>query len=180
MVETAKCLQLLESSGRNNLAVLVQHRTAFNVACEYLAANKGSSQGLMLPVDFMESGIAQYHALQMQHKIPILIAGYEPIDILQSLLLLVRQVNLHSAELIEQYRHSFAKEENAQRQAILNSVFCNETALDQSPVFVNENYLQYTVILPTSPQVETFFQQPANDKSGIKVTSFDSLSAPIQ
>jgi hydrogenase expression/formation protein HypD len=67
------------------------------------------------------SGIFKF--LPVKYKLGCVIAGFEPTDILQSVLMLVRQVNLKSPDIEIQYSRAVTAEGNLIAQDHLNKVF---------------------------------------------------------
>jgi hydrogenase expression/formation protein HypD len=57
------------------------------------------------------------------HKKPVVIAGFEPLDVLQSLLMLVRQINEGRADIENQYQRAVNARGNAKAQAVMDEVF---------------------------------------------------------
>ena len=184
MLSTAAALNKAKKLGLQNFSVMIQHKTAYTAACEVidsLCDKTAEYTGLLLPVDFMENGITQYHALQLRIKKPILISGFEPVDILQSMLYLVRQNNAQDKALVLQHKHSIAKNENNQKQALLNVVFNNHCDPVTAPVCVQADYLPYTVMFSDSPQAESFFQEESETDVQFNLNAaFDAATNPIQ
>jgi hydrogenase expression/formation protein HypD len=54
---------------------------------------------------------------------PVVIAGFEPLDVLQSILMLVRQLNEGRAEIENQYTRAVTPEGNRKAQAMVSEVF---------------------------------------------------------
>ena len=71
-------------------------------------------------------GYTEYEDLVRRYRIPIVVAGFEPVDILEGLALLVRQLEVGRAEVENQYVRSVSREGNRQAQAIVDAIF--ETA----------------------------------------------------
>ncbi|CAN0590213.1 unnamed protein product, partial [Ectocarpus sp. 12 AP-2014] len=68
-------------------------------------------------------GSDAYRFCAAQHRKPVVIAGFEPLDVLQSLLMLVRQINEGRADIENQYRRAVTPEGNAKAQAVMARVF---------------------------------------------------------
>ena len=64
-------------------------------------------------------GSDAYRFCAAQHRKPVVIAGFEPLDVLQSLLMLVRQINEGRADIENQYRRAVTPEGNAKAQAVM-------------------------------------------------------------
>jgi hydrogenase expression/formation protein HypD len=68
-------------------------------------------------------GAAAYREVARRYRVPCVVAGFEPLDILQSIAMLVEQIAERRAEVAIQYRRAVSWEGNRQAQAILNQVF---------------------------------------------------------
>ena len=58
-----------------------------------------------------------------EHGKPVVIAGFDPIDVLMAVLMLVRQVNEGRAEVENQYSRAVTREGNLEAQAVVAEVF---------------------------------------------------------
>ncbi len=54
---------------------------------------------------------------------PVVISGFEPLDVLQAILMLVRQVNEGRSEVENEYSRAVSAEGNAKAQAVIDQVF---------------------------------------------------------
>jgi len=72
-------------------------------------------------------GAKAYESIAKKYHIPCVIAGFEPVDILQSILMLVEQVEQDQAEVEIAYKRGVTYEGNKKAREILNQVFnlCN-------------------------------------------------------
>lgn len=68
-------------------------------------------------------GSAPYERFAREHGKPIVVAGFEPLDLLQSILMLVRQVNEGRAEVENQYARAVSREGNRIAQELVADVF---------------------------------------------------------
>lgn len=68
-------------------------------------------------------GSDAYRFCAAQHAKPVVIAGFEPLDVLQSILMLVRQINEGRADIENQYRRAVTPAGNANAQAVVARVF---------------------------------------------------------
>lgn len=69
------------------------------------------------------TGLAEYEHLASQHKVPIVVAGFEPIDILEAILMSVRQLESGKHEVLNQYTRVVESEGNRMARNILDEVF---------------------------------------------------------
>ena len=68
-------------------------------------------------------GLGEYLPLVAKYRVPIVATGFEPIDLMQGLLLLVRQLEAGRAELENQYQRVVRPEGNPAARALLGEVF---------------------------------------------------------
>ncbi|MCC6630007.1 MAG: hydrogenase formation protein HypD [Chloroflexi bacterium] len=68
-------------------------------------------------------GTAEYEPLVAQHGVPIVVTGFEPLDILQGLLMCIRQLEIGQAAVEVQYGRSVRPEGNPAARAIMAEVF---------------------------------------------------------
>jgi len=68
-------------------------------------------------------GTRPYEVFAAAYHKPVVIAGFEPVDVLQSILMLVRQLNEGRAEVENQYRRAVVRDGNARAIAAVAEVF---------------------------------------------------------
>lgn len=68
-------------------------------------------------------GIGQYYELVEKHNIPMVVTGFEPVDLLQGILMTVKQLENGQANLENQYSRIVKSEGNAEAISIINQVF---------------------------------------------------------
>lgn len=68
-------------------------------------------------------GVEPYEFVAKKYKVPCVITGFEPVDILQGLCLLIKQINSNKPEIEIEYTRSVRKEGNPQARKILFDVF---------------------------------------------------------
>ncbi len=69
------------------------------------------------------SGAKIYEAIPAQYKTPVVVSGFEPVDVLQGILMIVRQKVDHRAELEIEYTRSVTREGNSKAQALIERFF---------------------------------------------------------
>lgn len=67
-------------------------------------------------------GSKPYEAAAAKYQKPVVIAGFEPLDVMQSVLMLVRQVNESRAEVENEYTRVVTREGNLKAQALTGEV----------------------------------------------------------
>lgn len=68
-------------------------------------------------------GYQEYEPLSKEYQIPIVVTGFEPLDILQGIYLCIKQLEEGRAEVENQYSRSVRKEGNLSAQKIIQEVF---------------------------------------------------------
>jgi len=69
------------------------------------------------------TGSKPYESLAENYQVPITISGFEPLDILQSILMLVKQINTGSHQVENQYTRAVGAEGNKKAQALMAEYF---------------------------------------------------------
>jgi len=67
-------------------------------------------------------GSRPYEAAAQRYQKPVVIAGFEPLDVMQSVLMLIRQVNADRAEVENQYTRIVTRHGNRKAQALVAEV----------------------------------------------------------
>ncbi len=68
-------------------------------------------------------GCDQYYPLASRHRVPIVVTGFEPLDILQGVLMCVRQLESGRAEVENQYTRTVRAEGNRPARELISRVF---------------------------------------------------------
>jgi hydrogenase expression/formation protein HypD len=68
-------------------------------------------------------GTAPYEIFAERYHRPVVIAGFEPLDVLQSILMLVRQINSGRAEVENQFSRAVSREGNHKAQSLSGEIF---------------------------------------------------------
>jgi hydrogenase expression/formation protein HypD len=68
-------------------------------------------------------GYEEYLPLAAKHRVPIVVTGFEPLDILQGILMCVQQLEAGRAEVENQYRRSVRREGNRPAMELIREVF---------------------------------------------------------
>lgn len=117
---------LLEARKRSlrNFYVFSAHKTIPQALKALLELGESRVDGFLLPGHVSTIiGSRPYEFLPREHGIACAIAGFEPLDILQSILLLIRQVNEGHPRVEIGYRRGVTPEGNKKGQEIMASVF---------------------------------------------------------
>ncbi len=68
-------------------------------------------------------GSRPYEAAAAHYQKPVVICGFEPLDVMQSVLMLIRQVNEGRAEVENEYTRIVTRDGNQKAQALVDQVF---------------------------------------------------------
>ena len=68
-------------------------------------------------------GYHEYHAISQQYKIPIVITGFEPVDILQGLFQCIRQLEAKTYTVENQYKRVVNEQGNISAQQLMKQVY---------------------------------------------------------
>ncbi len=110
--------------GITNFSALVSH-VLVPPAIRLLLSQAGNRvQGFIAPGHVCTvMGYSEYEALVSEFKIPMVIGGFEPVDLLEAVLMLVEQLEDGRVELQNQYSRSVYREGNVPAQQIMQAVF---------------------------------------------------------
>jgi hydrogenase expression/formation protein HypD len=75
-------------------------------------------------------GSAPYEHFAEEYRKPVVIAGFEPLDVIQAILMLVRQVNQGRAEVENEFTRAVTPEGNLTAQALVSEVFELRTSFE--------------------------------------------------
>jgi hydrogenase expression/formation protein HypD len=110
--------------GLTNFFMLVSHVLVPPAIRGLLTSGANRVQGFIAPGHVCTiMGCAEYEALVRDFCLPIVVGGFEPIDILQAVLMLVKQLEAGEARLQNQYVRSVAYAGNLAAQEIMKEVF---------------------------------------------------------
>lgn len=108
----------------NNYFVFSVHKLTFPVLLHLLEAGHLQIDGFLLPGHVaVITGTKTYLPLVEKYHIPCAAAGFEPVDILKSILLLARQIAADSAKLENGYERAVTFEGNKKAKKIMYDVF---------------------------------------------------------
>lgn len=110
--------------GLRNFSMLVSHVLVPPAIRALMASRENRVQGFIAPGHVCTvMGCEEYEALVRDFRVPIVVGGFEPIDLLQAVLLLVKQLEAGTAELGNQYVRSVSYMGNLAAQKIMRDVF---------------------------------------------------------
>jgi hydrogenase expression/formation protein HypD len=110
--------------GIRNFSVLVSHVLVPPAMVGILDSPNNRVQAFLGPGHVCAiAGWAEYEPIVERYKVPIVITGFEPIDILQGVLMCVRQLEQGRAELENGYARAVQREGNPSAQSMIERVF---------------------------------------------------------
>jgi len=110
--------------GVKNYSILVSH-VLVPPAIEAILRSPGNRvQGFLGPGHVCTvMGYEEYEPLAAKHRVPIVVTGFEPIDLLQGTLMAVRQLEQGRAEVENQYPRVVKREGNPAAKELVRQVF---------------------------------------------------------
>ncbi len=110
--------------GLKNFSMLVSHVLVPPAIRALLATPQNRIQGFIGPGHVCTvAGYKEYEDLSREFRIPMVVGGFEPVDLLESILMLVRQLEAGKACVENQYVRSVTYAGNLPAQRILKEVF---------------------------------------------------------
>jgi hydrogenase expression/formation protein HypD len=107
-----------------NVSVLVSHSLVPPSITYILQSPQNRVQGFLGPGHVCTiMGYREYEPISARYKVPIVITGFEPLDLLQGTLMTVRQLEAGRAEVENQYSRVLGREGNMAARKLVNSVF---------------------------------------------------------
>ena len=123
---TAVAIKMAQAEGLTNFTVFCNHVLTPAAIEHVLDAPDGPAQidGFLGPSHVSAViGSHPYEAAAQRYRKPVVIAGFEPLDVMQSVLMLIGQVNAGRAEVENQYTRVVTRFGNRKAQALVAEVF---------------------------------------------------------
>ena len=118
-------IQEAKKRGQNNFSVFCNHvltPAAFNAILH--GPEDVALDGLVGPAHVSTViGTRAYTPFAGDGGKPVVISGFEPLDVLQAILMLIRQVNEGRSEVENEYSRAVSRDGNAKAQAVMEQVF---------------------------------------------------------
>jgi hydrogenase expression/formation protein HypD len=122
-----------KTQGLDNFAVLVSHVTvpaAISALMDSSRAETGTTSPDVRVDGFLAAGHVctvmgfwEYEPLVEKYKIPIVVTGFEPVDLLHGILKCVKQLEAGTHTVENAYERSVSREGNLPAQAVIKQVF---------------------------------------------------------
>jgi hydrogenase expression/formation protein HypD len=127
---TALALRKAAREGLTNFSVLCCHVLTPSAITHILESAEARRHGTV-PIDGFVGpahvsiviGSRPYEGFARDFRKPVVIAGFEPLDVMQAILMLVRQVNDGRHEVENEFTRAVSREGNAAAQAVVDEVF---------------------------------------------------------
>ncbi len=127
MPTTAVAVKKAEALGLRNFSVFCNH-VLTPAALEAILTTQGGDDsmvdGIVGPAHVSTViGSAPYASFTQRYRKPLVIAGFEPLDVLQAVLMLVRQLNEGRSEVENEYTRAVTAQGNLKAQAMVEDMF---------------------------------------------------------
>ena len=120
----AMAVKLAKARGLANFSVLVSHVLVPPAMEAILSSASSRVQGFLAAGHVCTvMGTAEYAPLAAKYRVPIVVTGFEPLDIMQGLVMCVTQLEEGRAEVENQYARSVRPAGNPAAQEVMREVF---------------------------------------------------------
>lgn len=110
--------------GLKNFSVLVSHVLVPPAMAAVLEAPGNRVEGFVGPGHVCTvMGVTEYEPIARRYRVPIVVSGFEPVDLLEGILMTVRQLEAGEARVQNQYKRVVRQEGNVAAKALIESVF---------------------------------------------------------
>ncbi len=121
---TAMAVAQAEQEGIENFSLLVSH-VLVPPAIEAILSDPGNTvQGFLAAGHVCTvMGYWEYEPIARQHGVPIVVTGFEPVDLLQGLYLCIRQLEEGRADVENAYSRTVTRDGNRVAQGVVRRIF---------------------------------------------------------
>jgi hydrogenase expression/formation protein HypD len=120
----AMAVRVAKETGVRNFSMLVSHVLVPPAIASILQTKGNRVQGFLGPGHVCAvMGLREYEALADRYRVPIVVTGFEPVDLLDGILRCVRQLEEGRAEVENQYARTVPREGNPAARALVFDVF---------------------------------------------------------
>jgi hydrogenase expression/formation protein HypD len=110
--------------GIDNFSMLASHVLVPPAVRLIFGSPTNRVQGLIAPGHVCTiMGFTEYEELCSEFRVPVVVAGFEPLDLLQATKMIVEQLEQGRAEVENQYARSVSREGNAAARQVVEQVF---------------------------------------------------------
>ena len=122
----ANALAVLQArrQGLGNFSILVSHVLVPPAMTAILSSPHNQVQGFLAAGHVCAvMGYTEYEPLACRYQVPIVVTGFEPVDILQGILCCVKQLEAGTADVENQYARAVRREGNGPARQLIQDVF---------------------------------------------------------
>lgn len=120
----ASAVYAAHKRGIKNFSILVSHVLVPPAMEAILSSSTNTIQGFLAAGHVCTvMGYTEYEPLSKKYKVPIVVTGFEPLDILQGVYMCVKQLEEGRAEVENQYTRSVRREGNLAAQNTIQEIF---------------------------------------------------------
>ena len=113
-----------KQEGIKNFSVLVSHVLVPPAMEAILSSPECKVQGFLAAGHVCTvMGYTEYEPIAKKYKVPIVVTGFEPVDLLQGVLMCVTQLEQGRAEVENQYKRCVRRDGNTEAQKLIREVF---------------------------------------------------------
>lgn len=121
---TAMAVYQAAKQGMNNFSLLVSHVLVPPAMEALLSSPNCRVQGFLAAGHVCAvMGFEEYVPIAARYRVPIVVTGFEPLDILQGVMMCIQQLETGRAEVENQYSRAVRKEGNQPAQQLIREVF---------------------------------------------------------
>jgi hydrogenase expression/formation protein HypD len=137
--------------GVHNFSILVSHVLVPPAMTAILASPNNLVQGFLAAGHVCAvMGYNEYYPIAEKYRVPIVVTGFEPLDILQGVYMCIKQLEEGRAEVENQYTRSVRREGNVPARELISEVFAvvprkwrGIGEIPQSGLGLTEKYIEY-------------------------------------
>src|SRR5215813_1955304 len=120
----AMAVALARKRRLSNFSVLVSHVLVPPMVTAILQAPGNRVQGFLGPGHVCTvMGFTEYEPIARRYRVPIVVTGFEPLDLLEGVLRTVQQLEAGRAEVENQYGRAVSRAGNPQSKQLIDDVF---------------------------------------------------------
>lgn len=120
----ALAVVLAQKQSLSNFSILVSHVLVPPAMQAILSSPECRVQGFLAAGHVCAvMGVEEYRPIAAKYRVPIVVTGFEPLDILQGVAMCVQQLEEGRAEVENQYQRTVRDEGNRQAQDLIRRVF---------------------------------------------------------
>lgn len=166
---TAVTLQQARRERLTNFSIFCQHISLMPTLRSLLSQDDVRIDAFLAPGHVsMITGAAPYHFISQEFGKPLVISGFEPLDMLQSVLMLVKQVCEASCKTENQYRRVVPEQGNLLAQKAMREVFTLAGSsewrglgmIERSGISLTSAYAMFDAEHRFSPQAQPVADDP--------------------